>query len=569
MNKRQRITGACLILACMMICALIRIRKICGPYGEQEIVFSLDESFYSEDQELKLSTLLDSDIYYTTDGSIPDRESELYRSPIKLKVGEEPEAVPIRAVAYYGEDEQSEVYTKTYFLGERIEERFSTRIVSITGEPEDFYDYDRGILVPGRIRDEYIMANPDTEFTDAAPANYNLRGMESERPAHAEIWDADGTELISQDMGVRVYGGTSRGNAMKSLRLIARKDYGEGRFFYEIFPDADSDWTGEPVAEYKRLVLRNHGNDHEKAYLRNELGHRLARDAGFPDTQEFCGASVWLNGEYYGFEWLEEYYDEVYFETHYGTKSGEGSWQVLSPHRGNANIELEDEAEVKAAWDFNLMYARRYQDLTDDSVFAELEEQLDVDNFLMYCAIEIYLSNPDWPDNNCKAYRWYASGKNYNGPYLDGRWRFLLYDLDVGMERTGSSSAGNPTLGEVLGEEESHWDRQEPLLRAILQREDMKERFKEIMENMMEGAFSYEHACRVIEEMQQEMEGELEFHMRRVSEQNTEKFSDAEEAYQHQKMVYEEEIEKIKEFFRLRPEVMQKELMRLSSLSPG
>lgn len=552
-----------------MLCVLIRTRRLCQPYKEQEIAFSLEESFYSEDQELQLSTLLDSDIYFTMDGSLPDKNAQLYREPVKLTAGKEPKAVTIRAAAYYGEGAASEIYTKTYFLGNEIEERFSTKIVSITGEPESFYGYDQGILVPGRIRDEYVFENPGVEFTDTAPANYNLRGMESERPVHVEIWEADGTEIVSQDMGVRVYGGTSRGNDMKSLRLIARKDYGEGRISYEIFPESVSDWTGKPIAEYKRLVLRNHGNDHEKAYLRNELGHRLAKDAGFLDTQEFCGASVWLNGEYYGFEWLEENYDQVYFETHYGTKSGEGSWQILSPHRGNANTDLEDEAEAQAAWDFNLMYAYRYQDLRDDLVFAKLEEQLDVDNFLKYCAIEIYLSNPDWPDNNCKAYRWHGAGNHYNGPYLDGRWRFLLYDLDVGMERTGSSRADNPSLGEVLGEEESSWNREEPLLRAILQREDMRKRFTEIMEELMEGDFSYEHACRVIEGMQREMERELEFQMRLVSQQNAEEFLDAEEAYQHQKMVYEEEIEKIKEFFRLRPEVMEKELMRLSSPSRG
>lgn len=552
-----------------MLCVLIRTRRLCQPYKEQEIAFSLEESFYSEDQELLLSTLLDSDIYFTMDGSLPDKNAQLYREPVKLTAGKEPKAVTIRAAAYYGEGAASEIYTKTYFLGNEIEERFSTKIVSITGEPESFYGYDQGILVPGRIRDEYVFENPGVEFTDTAPANYNLRGMESERPVHVEIWEADGTEIVSQDIGVRVYGGTSRGNDMKSLRLIARKDYGEGRISYEIFPESVSDWTGKTIAEYKRLVLRNHGNDHEKAYLRNELGHRLAKDAGFLDTQEFCGASVWLNGEYYGFEWLEENYDQVYFETHYGTKSGEGSWQILSPHRGNANTDLEDEAEAQAAWDFNLMYAYRYQDLRDDLVFAKLEEQLDVDNFLKYCAIEIYLSNPDWPDNNCKAYRWHGAGNHYNGPYLDGRWRFLLYDLDVGMERTGSSRADNPSLGEVLGEEESSWNREEPLLRAILQREDMRKRFTEIMEELMEGAFSYEHACRVIEGMQREMERELEFQMRLVSQQNAEEFLDAEEAYQHQKMVYEEEIEKIKEFFRLRPEVMEKELMRLSSPSRG
>lgn len=565
---KQRTMGICLLLGVLMLAGWIRIAKACEPYQEQEIAFSLEDSFYSEDQELYLSTLLDTEIYYTMDGSLPTRESIHYEGPIGLTAEEEIKAVPIRAVACYEGGRTSEVYTKTYFLGSKSEERFSTRIVSITGDPEDFYDYDRGILVPGRIRDEYAIANPDEEFTDIAPANYNLRGMESERPIYAEIWDSDGTSLVSQNMGLRVYGGTSRGNDMKSLRLIARKDYGESRIFYELFPNNSSDWTGNPITEYKKVVLRNHGNDHEKAYLRNELGQRLARDAGFLDTQEFCGASVWLNGRYYGFEWMEESYDEVYFHSHYGTKNDEGSWQVITPHRGSANMESEDEAEAQAAWDFNIAYGYLRRDLTDDRVFSELERQLDIDNFLKYCAIEIYLSNPDWPNNNCKAYRWYANGRNYNGPYLDGRWRFLLYDLDVGMARTGSSMADNPTLGEVLREEESHWDREEPLLRALLLREDMRNRFTEIMEEMMEGAFSYEHVCRVIDEIQQETAGELEYQMRLIAEKKAPEFADAEEAYRYQRTVYEEEIEKIKEFFRLRPAVMKKELMRLSVPSP-
>lgn len=565
MKKRLRIWEGCLGFGILMIISSVRIQKICEPYQDQEIAFSLTESFYRENQELEFSTLLDSKIYYTKDGSIPSSESILYDGPIELYASGELKAVPIRAIAYYEGGETSEVYTKTYFIGNQAEERFSTRIVSIVGEPEDFYDYDRGILVPGRLRDDYVLENPGVEFTDTAPANYNLRGMESERPAHVELWEADGTNVIAQDMGIRVHGGTSRGNDMKSLKLIARKDYGKNRIAYELFPADSSDWTGNAVTEYRRIVLRNHGNDQESAYLRNELAQRLARDAGFLDTQEFCAASVWLNGEYYGFEWLEECYDEVYFQTHYGTQNDEGSWQVLTPHRGNADTASENEVEIQAVRDINTVYTYLYQDLTDDRVFAQLEKLLDVDNFLKYCAIEIYLSNPDWPNNNNKAYRWYSKTNNYSGSYIDGRWRFLLYDLDVGMARTGSSMTDNPTLGEVLGEEESHWDREEPLLRAILQREDMRECFTEIMENMMEGAFSYEHACKVIEEMQQEMEGELEYHIQALAKVDAEDFSGEEEAYLYHKAVYGEEIEKIKEFFRLRPEVMREELKRLSS----
>lgn len=113
------------------------------------------------------------------------------------------------------------------------------------------------------------------------------------------------------------------------------------------------------------------------------------------------------------------------------------------------------------------------------------------------------------------------------------------------MARTDSSKAANPTLGEALGYLESGWDRDTPLLRAVLQREDMRERFTEIMEELMEGAFSPEHAGEVIEEMEREIEDELAF-------------------YGGDSTRWQEELEKIRDFFEQRPKNMRQELQMLS-----
>lgn len=105
--------------------------------------------------------------------------------------------------------------------------------------------------------------------------------------------------------------------------------------------------------------------------------------------------SVWINGEYYGFEWMEEVYDEQYLESLYGTREKKGHWEIAVPYKGQEDGETEN------------------GDLTDDAVFGELKQKLDVENFLEYCAIEMYLANPDWPYNNCKAYRWCAADDAY------------------------------------------------------------------------------------------------------------------------------------------------------------
>ena len=60
---KRKITGICLLLGLLMLAGWIQMVKACEPYQEQEIAFSLKDSFYSEDQELILSTLLDADIY--------------------------------------------------------------------------------------------------------------------------------------------------------------------------------------------------------------------------------------------------------------------------------------------------------------------------------------------------------------------------------------------------------------------------------------------------------------------------------------------------------------------------
>lgn len=546
MGMGKRRYGWCvgLLLSLLLAGICVHGEKESAAYENQEIRFSVEDSFCDRDQSLALSTMLDSDIYYTTDGSLPSEESLPYQEPIRLEACEEVKAVTIRAIAYYRDSSATKVYTRTYFLGRQARERFSAIVVSISTEPENLYGYETGILVPGKLRDDYILANPDEEITAKSPANYNWRGMEGEREAYVEMWEPDGTCVISQNMGIRVSGGTSRGAEMKSLRLIARKSYGKSRISYELFPGVQSDADHRVIEEYKRVVLRNHGNDQGWAYLRNELAQRLASDAGFRDAQAFRPAAVFLNGRYYGFEWLEENYDDVYFHTHYGTRPDQGCWQVITPHRGNANTASEDETDIRAVLELNELFSYKDRDLKDDRVFAELEERLDIENFLQYSAIELYLSNPDWPNNNCKAYRWYSRTGDYSNPYADGKWRFLLYDVDVGMARTGSSEASNPTLGEAFGYLESGWDRDTPLLKALLQREDMRERFVKLMEELMEGAFSLDHAAAVIGEMEREMEAELKF-------------------YEDDRDRRKEELKKIRDFFNQRPQTMRQELEML------
>lgn len=336
-KKRKTVDGVTAGFLGLAVLISIRIVGYCMPYESQELHYSVEDSFSGENITLELSAFMWSEIYYTLDGSEPDRDALLYEEPILLEAGETCRATPVRAIAYYRDGTDSGVYTKTYFYGKDVDQRFSTAVVSITGDPADLFDYEKGILVTGKLRDDYVLEHPDEKFTDEAPANYNLRGPESERKITVEMWEADGQPLLgAQQVGVRVHGGASRGANVKSLRLIAREEYGSKRLNAHLFSEEETEELD------KKVLLRNHGNDQEKGFLRNELAERLTRDAGFPCTQRFRPASVWINGEYYGFEWMEEVYDEQYLESLYGTREKKGHWEIAVPYKGQEDGETEN-----------------------------------------------------------------------------------------------------------------------------------------------------------------------------------------------------------------------------------
>ena len=77
--------------------------------------FSLEEGAYDVMQSLQI--LSDPDwegkIYYTTDGSVPGEEANLYRLPIVLEEGK----TTIRACFINAYGIKSEVITATYLIG--------------------------------------------------------------------------------------------------------------------------------------------------------------------------------------------------------------------------------------------------------------------------------------------------------------------------------------------------------------------------------------------------------------------------------------------------------------------
>lgn len=164
----------------------------------------------------------------------------------------------VRARAYKTGALTSKIITQSYFVSPEGANRFSIPVISLSLDENKLFDYNDGIYVAGVDYDNWRVQNPDIEPLYYSDSNYDRSGDASERIGHFNYF-VNGNEVLNQQVGIRINGGGSRAFQNKSLRLYARPELGAGSFNYPIFPN-------ENFNSYKRLVLRNSGNDFFNTY---------------------------------------------------------------------------------------------------------------------------------------------------------------------------------------------------------------------------------------------------------------------------------------------------------------
>ena len=437
--------------------------------GSEEIVFSHKSGFYKDNFQLEI-TCPDpkAKIYYTTDGSIPNETSTLYSEPIALKnrtnepnvlsaktgisVGENytprekvTKANVIRAVAVHEDGSTSGILNGTYFVGiDREKEYGNVPVISIMTDSGNLFDYETGIYVMGATYDNWIAEDENNKRLEGwqSQGNYTNRGREWERPVSFEFIAADGSIGFSQDMGVRIMGAASRNATQKSMRFIAREEYGSKSVGYEIISDnIRSDGEGK-VEKYKSFLLRNGGNDCDFAKIRDPLLQECVSVRRF-DTQQFTPCVAFINGEYWGMYTIAEDYSDNYIENNYGID--------------NNNVIMIKCGEIEEGEESDISYYDEMFDFivgNDMSVPANYEkacEMLDMGSYIDYAAFNLYIYNEDsfLKDNNWRM--WRVKTPDESIASADGKWRMMVYDTDFSSGiYSGGSNYNADNISEYL-----------------------------------------------------------------------------------------------------------------------
>jgi len=487
------------------------LKEGCASKRLAPVIFSKHGGFYENEIVLTL-THEDSDarIYYTLDGSDPSMESILYEGEIRIPYKSN-EATVVRACAYKEGYPRSKIVTNTYFVEKGISKKYDIPVLSIVTDPDNLFDYRKGIYVAGKVRDDWIETHPDEVIDSGTPANYNQEGKKWERQAHLEIFRPDGKADLRQGIGIRTHGGYSLSLQNKTLKLLARNDYDDNALFnYDFFHnDSEEDL---PVTG---VIMRNSATDAHYTFFRDAFVQSLA-DPSILDLQKSQPVISFINGEYYGIYNIRTLYNEQYLYNKYGI-APEDAVIIKNPSGG-----IGDEIQAGFQGD-EIPFCQVYlfikeNDIKIEENYAYVETQIDIDNYIEYNILEIYCGNEDWPANNVRIWRKRTAKYEPEAPYgNDGRWRWMIFDLDYGFGLFGKSYK-NDSLAMATAIGSKNWnnpDEYTVMLRSLLHNETFRNKFVSRFADLLNTRYSAETVLEKLNSFQALYAPYVEDHIKR------------------------------------------------------
>jgi hypothetical protein len=446
---------------------------------------SLSESKLLQTQpfEVKIKSHIPGEVRYSLDGARPQTK---YVQPIRIDKNTLIRWGVFRDDQLIGKIEQQE------FL---FREGITMPVVSIQTDPANLFDPNMGIMVAGNNQ------------------NYLQTGEDWERPGLVRYYDERGKLVFQQQTGLRLHGRAQRKMPQQSLRLLFQDEEGRNTWLrYPVFGEAGN-------RQYRSLVLRSGGGGVSNPMIREVVANNIVAQTNSEVTVALAKPVILLlNGEYWGLYFLTERFDEGYFEERFRI-----------PAKGLAIVEVpldngEKRGEVIAASNRAEKSVEQYNELLKQARNCveclssnEVNKYADLKNLRDYLIFQLFFENADWPFNNTKAWR-YQSLDNLQQksdviPELDGRFRWLLFDLDSGL------GSGSKTEAEAM-----HLAANDPYKRLIDDRfpfrnlfyqPDFQLSYSRRLQQLTDKGLDRESLIRVVDQTVTMIETEMPYHIAR------------------------------------------------------
>lgn len=283
-------------------------------------------------------------------------------------------------------------------------------VLSLVLPEGSLFDPDTGIYVVGNamlhgVEAEGISYTDDPQWWKY-PGNFHGRGKEWERRGLLQLLDTSGLERLQASVRVRINGQMTRAFPQHALRILF-----DGPLADPLFDSGDG-------AGMKAMVVRSAGNDQIKAFMRDAFLQGLCA-GGLSETSDALACVLYINGAYWGVHHIRHRMDEKELARRHGL--GSKTITIAEVVKGSFSERTEENKGLR-----NLVGIAGNKDGRPQRFLDSLNANLDVDAFLEYMAMMLYVDNRDWPGDNVRLWR---STDSSGG--ADGRWRPIIQDLDL------------------------------------------------------------------------------------------------------------------------------------------
>ena len=492
--------------------------------------FSVTPGIYDNTVTVAITAGEGETIRYTTDCTTPNASSEVYSGELSISKNS-----VIRAAAFRDGYLSGDVATATYlFRSDGV--NHALPVVTLVTDPDNLWNSKTGIYATGDKFDPDAASYADTlqsaTYYQAKFATEEQVDTIWEKPAAFSLFDDNGKQAFTQNVGIRIAGSFGRGRAQKGFNVIARKEYGKGSMEYPFFDN-------RPYTEYKAVVLRAGAQDQNRSKIRDELASGLLEGTDINILyQAYRPTVLYLNGEYWGVYFMKEKRNRFFVAQHENTENNVD----LAIGKGFKQRSYGDNSDWVSLYEYATSH-----DLSASDAYNYVAERMDVDSFRDYMIAEIYNGNTD----------------TYNFQYYrlkGGKWKFIFYDFCWGFQ-----SPGHETLAFRMGKTPSDVCSAK-LFAAMLQNKGWRDSFCRRFGELLNTAFAPERVTALIDQLYGYVEPEIK---REREKFNKETFMGVKQpatnlgSYEG----FQSEISKLKDFAQKRPEELKRQLQSNLGLS--
>ena len=249
--------------------------------------------------------------------------------------------------------------------------------------------------------------------SDPDSFEYMYKNFEAKIEISAKItyYDAQNNLVFTENGMIDIRGSGSANNEMKSIGIVFDRKIDNLK--YQLIETSQA-LPGHDLSKIQNVRLRNSGNDDGITHLKDlALTNFVIANGLELELKYGASVQVFSNGAYFGLLNIRSENDRLALSDLLNVDSSSITMMKMDFYNGNMEYKEGDEA-----------LAQSLRQAIKDENANDLNELLNIDNFIDYIVYQDYIGNVDWPHNNARMY-------SVNG----NKFRFLLYDLDLAVTR--------------------------------------------------------------------------------------------------------------------------------------